>query len=87
VAREFRNLDTEAIIAVLARHGVEFIMIGGSAALALGAPVTTGDLDLVPRKVRENLDRLADALVEMHAELDHSGDEPMRIMNLGFGGA
>jgi hypothetical protein len=38
--------------------GVEFVVVGGSGALMLGAPIVTFDLDIVHRKTPENVDRL-----------------------------
>jgi hypothetical protein len=55
------------LLAVLHDHGVEFIVVGGVAAVLEGAPVSTFDLDIVPRWSPENLDRLADALVAVEA--------------------
>ncbi len=59
--------DFSAILKVLARHEVEFIVVGGVCAVLLGAPVATFDLDIVHSRTRENLDRLASALGELDA--------------------
>ena len=59
--------DFSAILGVLARHEVEFIVVGGVCAVLLGAPVATFDLDIVHSRTRENLDRLAGALGELDA--------------------
>jgi predicted nucleotidyltransferase len=50
----------------LQRHGVEFMVIGGQAAALLGSPLPTYDVDLCYRRTAENLQRLADALKELH---------------------
>lgn len=74
------ELDAEAIIAVLNRHGVAYVVIGGFAALLHGAPTVTVDLDITPSPAPENLDRLAEALVAMGARLRASGvDDPLVI--------
>ncbi len=74
------DLDAEAMIAVLNNHRVAFIVIGGYAALLHGAPTVTIDLDITPSPSPENLDRLADALREMGAQLRVSGvEEPLEI--------
>lgn len=39
--------DFSAILKVLARHEIEFIVVGGVCAVLLGAPVATFDLDIV----------------------------------------
>ncbi len=50
------NLTT--LLAELAASGVEFILVGGLAAVAQGAPVTTHDVDIVPHRTADNIDRL-----------------------------
>ncbi len=49
---------------VLARHGVEFVVVGGVAAVLAGAPISTFDLDIVPARSPANLARLLSALTE-----------------------
>jgi hypothetical protein len=39
----------------LRRHRVDFIVVGGVAAVLNGAPISTFDLDIVHRRDRENL--------------------------------
>jgi len=55
------------MIEVLARHDVEFIVVGGFAAIIEGVPITTSDLDVVYHHQDENLIRLARALEELNA--------------------
>jgi hypothetical protein len=62
-------LRTERILAALDRHGVEYVLIGGLAAVAHGSAIPTTDLDLVPEASRPNLARLAAALRELDAKL------------------
>ncbi|MBI5479348.1 MAG: hypothetical protein HY906_10855 [Deltaproteobacteria bacterium] len=52
---------------VLARHDVEFIVVGGVAAVLQGAPIATFDLDVVHRRTPENIARALAALAAMHA--------------------
>ena len=54
--------DYRALLRSLAEAGVEFIVVGGAAALAHGSPRLTRDLDVVYRRSPENLARLAAAL-------------------------
>lgn len=56
------------MLAVLERHRVEYVVIGGVAAVLRGAPFVTGDLDVTPSREPENLGRLAAALVELDAK-------------------
>lgn len=52
---------------VFCRHRVDFIIVGGVAAVLNGAPLSTFDLDLVHSRTPENLDRLMGALVTLDA--------------------
>jgi predicted nucleotidyltransferase len=51
---------------LLDRHGVEFLVIGGQAAVLHGSPLPTFDVDLCYRRTAGNLERLAAALKEIH---------------------
>jgi hypothetical protein len=57
----------QTILAALQRHGVEFAVVGGVAAVLHGAPVTTFDLDALIRVSDDNADRLMAALAEINA--------------------
>jgi predicted nucleotidyltransferase len=60
---------------VLTEAGVEFIVVGGLAAVLNGAPVNTFDLDIVHSRSEENVARLAGALesIERFGPLDVRG--------------
>ena len=60
--------------ACLARHEVRYVLIGGLAAITHGAGLVTQDVDICYARDQENLERLADALREVHADL--RGAEP-----------
>jgi hypothetical protein len=51
----------------LAEAGVDYIVVGGVAAVLQGAPVTTFDLDIVHCRDPENLDRLLGVLRSLDA--------------------
>lgn len=55
------------LLQLLAKHRVEIIVVGGVAAVAQGAPVTTFDLDVVHSRTPENIERLLGALSELDA--------------------
>lgn len=55
------------LLRVLVAHDVEFILVGGLAAVLQGAPIVTGDLDIVHRRTPENVTKLLAALVELEA--------------------
>lgn len=62
------------ILEHLARHGVEHIVVGGVAAILEGAPVSTFDLDIVPKPTPDNRLRLLEALRDLEARyLDPAG--------------
>lgn len=63
------QLDAGAIVAALLRNGVEFLAVGGIAAMWHGARRPTKDFDLCPAWSTENLERLAGALTELDARL------------------
>lgn len=54
--------DFGRLLAALVNGGVEFIIIGGMAAMAHGSAHVTVDLDIVYRRTPENIARLAEAL-------------------------
>lgn len=54
--------DFDALLTTLAKHGVEFIVIGGAAAIAHGSARLTQDLDIVYDRSPANIDRLVAAL-------------------------
>jgi len=56
-----------SLLEALARHQVEFIVVGGVAAVLEGAPISTFDLDVVYHRTEENLPRLLAALGELEA--------------------
>lgn len=52
----------ERFCALLAEHGVEFIVVGGQAEALMGSARVTYDVDLCYRRTPANLERLAAAL-------------------------
>ena len=77
----------ESLIDRLTSAGVEFVIIGGAAAMIPGAPVLTLDLDIVHRRTPENVARLRGVLVDVHARLraDRRNIAPTEAMLLGRG--
>ena len=61
------SADLSAILEGLLEAGVEFILVGGLAAVVQGAPITTMDVDIVPKRSRDNLSRLLAFLKSVHA--------------------
>lgn len=82
-------------MAVLAKHRVQCVYIGGAAAVLQGSPLPTEDVDIVPANDRDNWSRLSAALKELDAKVraveldeplafDHDADSlaASRIWNL-----
>ena len=59
------------ILRLLARKEVEFIVVGMTAGVLRGAPVTTVDVDIVHRRSPENVARLLGVLAELDAVYRH----------------
>jgi predicted nucleotidyltransferase len=64
------------IIRTLIEHGVEFVIVGGMAAVLQGAPVNTFDLDVVYDRSPENVQRVLSALSKLDAIFR---DDPRRL--------
>jgi len=63
-------LHAAAIVDVLNRNGVRYVVIGAFAAIAQRAPIpATRDIDLTPASSAENLTRLSTALKELRARI------------------
>jgi hypothetical protein len=81
--------DLPALLAELCDAGVEFIIVGGAAAVIQGAPITTNDLDIVHRRTPENVARLLDVLLRLDAtmryDLANRGLRPTAEMLAGKG--
>lgn len=55
------------LLASLIEGGVEFIVVGGAAAVLAGVPVVTKDLDIVHRRSPDNVARLLAVLAKLDA--------------------
>jgi len=75
------ELDVAAIVRILAKHRVRYVVIGGVAATVHGAPIPdTLDMDITPERSKANEERLAAALADMEAKLRAPGlDEGFAI--------
>jgi len=59
--------ELTTLLTRLAASGAEFLLVGGLAAVAQGAPLTTQDVDIVHRRTPENVDRLLAFLASLNA--------------------
>lgn len=64
---EARPLDTPRILEALRRHEVDYVLVGGIAAIVHGSARVTVDADVLPRPDPANLARLLDALRDLGA--------------------
>ena len=54
--------DFRALLATLVNNGVEFLIVGGAAAIAHGSARLTEDLDIVYRRTPDNIRRMVESL-------------------------
>lgn len=59
--------DLSAILEGLVEAGIEFILVGGLAAVVQGAPITTLDVDIVHNRSAENITKLLAFLKSINA--------------------
>jgi predicted nucleotidyltransferase len=63
------DLDVKGILQVLTTHGVDFVLIGGVAAILHGSATLTQDVDISFAQDDANLEALGEALDELRARL------------------
>jgi hypothetical protein len=61
--------DVQRLIDTLSRHGVEFIIVGGFAAVAHGSARVTNDIDIVYGRTPGNVKRLVESLTPFNPYL------------------
>ena len=66
--------DLSALLEGLCEARIEFIVVGGLAAVIQGAPVTTFDLDIVHRQIDENIQKLFKFLKSIDSYLRRPDD-------------
>lgn len=72
--------DPVRICEILNEELVDYVVVGGFAAVVRGSSLPTRDIDIVPSRVPANLDRLARALIRMNAKIRiDGGSVPTRI--------
>lgn len=62
------------ICKILNEEKVDYIVLGGFAAVIHGSPLPTKDIDILPNRTQENLDNLGRALTRMNAKIRISGE-------------
>jgi hypothetical protein len=69
------DFDPLALLEVLARHRVRYVLIGGYAANLHASPFLTEDVDITPDSAAKNLSDLSAALSELDAKV-YTQSEP-----------
>lgn len=69
-----RDLDLAGLLRVLNEHAVDYVLIGGMAAVAHGSPFPTEDVDITPAVAPDNLARLSEALDDLDARIRVDGE-------------
>jgi predicted nucleotidyltransferase len=75
--------DLGRLLHALVDHGVDFVVIGGLAAIAHGSRRTTLDLDVVPCPSPENFIRLAEAVQQLDVDTGPVVDGELQRLDPG----
>ena len=79
------NSDIPSLIELLADAEVEFVIVGGMAAVVQGVPVTTFDLDIVHNRGEANTKKLLALLKTIHARYrGHPSDKKIELSETAF---
>lgn len=76
--------DPVRICRILNEEGVEYVVVGGFAAVIRGCSLPTRDIDIVPSRSAENLDRLGRALARLGARLLTEGEPVWAPLDVPF---
>jgi len=69
VSNHPQHAELDTLLEEVCASGLEFIVVGGAAALLHGAPITTQDVDIVHRTSTQNVDRLEILLSRLQARV------------------
>jgi predicted nucleotidyltransferase len=67
--------DFAGLLRALTASGVDFVLVGGTAAVLHGSSVATYDVDILMPFTPENCERLLSALGGLHPRLSHTPDK------------
>ena len=76
--------DPVRICTILNEESVDYVVVGGFAAVVHGSSLPTRDIDLVPSRNPSNLDRLARALKRMNAMIRTEGEPVPTVLDGPF---
>lgn len=66
--------DPVRICSILNEERVDYVVVGGFAAVVRGSSLPTRDIDIVPSRAPDNLERLAHALRRLNAKIRTDGE-------------
>ncbi len=72
-----KSADLSTLLERLLEADIEFVLVGGLAAVVQGAPITTLDVDIVHRRTQENVDRLIAFLASAGARYRNRPGPPL----------
>jgi hypothetical protein len=78
------TFDPTAICRILNEEGVDYVVMGGFAAVIHGSPLPTEDVDILPDRRPDNLERLASALARLGARIRTAGDPVATTIDAGL---
>ena len=74
------EFQAQALLGALTEHGVDFVVVGGLAAMVHGSSYPSYDLDITYARDQANLERLAEVLRELRATLRGApADSPFQV--------
>jgi hypothetical protein len=76
--------DPVRICEILNEERVDYVVVGGFAAVVHGSSLPTRDIDVVPSRSSDNLDRLGRALTRMNSMIRTSGDPVRTVLDGPF---
>jgi len=78
--------DVGKLLRRLSDAGVEFIVVGGAAAVLHGAPITTEDVDIVHRRTAANVARLKAVLDDLNAHVRELANRKLPVSEAALAG-
>lgn len=75
------DFNPKALLETLARHDVDFIVVGGLAGMVLGSSYPSFDLDIAYERSPTNLERLVAALRELKVTLRGAPEEVAFVLD------
>lgn len=78
--------DVGKLLRRLSDAGVEFIVVGGAAAVLHGAPITTEDVEIVHRRTAANIARLKAVLDDLNAHVRELANRKLPVSEAALAG-